>query len=98
MTSVTELTTTLREKLAGAKPFGKKIKFSLDGGVIFLDGTTNPPAVSNQDSEADVTISGSMDDFVKIMNKQMNAQMALMLGKIKLKGDMMAAMALSKLF
>ncbi len=98
MTSITELTTTLNEKLASAQPFGKKIKFSLDGGIIFLDGTTNPPAVSNDDAEADVTISGTMNDFVKIMNKQMNAQMALMMGKIKLKGDMMAAMALSKLF
>jgi putative sterol carrier protein len=98
MTSIAELTTTLNEKLAGAQPFGKKIKFSLDGGIIFLDGTTNPPAVSNDDAEADVTISGTMNDFVKIMNKQMNAQMALMMGKIKLKGDMMAAMALSKLF
>ena len=98
MTSVSELTLTLREKLIDAQAFGKKIKFSLDGGIIYLDGTTSPPAVSNDDREADVTISGTVDDFIKIMNKQMNAQMALMLGKIKLKGDMMAAMALSKLF
>lgn len=98
MTSVSELTTTLKQKLMSAQSFGKKIKFDLDGGIIFLDGTTTPPAVSNDDRDADVTIIGTVDDFVKIMNKQMNAQMALMLGKIKLKGDMMAAMALSKLF
>jgi putative sterol carrier protein len=98
MTSVSELTATLNEKLAGAQSFGKKIKFSLDGGIIFLDGTTNPPTASNVDADADVTISGSVNDFVKIMNKQMNAKMALLMGKIKLQGDMMAAMALIKLF
>ncbi|MDB6062801.1 MAG: sterol-binding protein [Verrucomicrobiaceae bacterium] len=98
MPSISELTATLNEKLVDAKPFGKKIKFAVDGGVIFLDGTANPPTVSNNDDDADVTISGTLDDFIKIMNKQMNAQMALMMGKIKLKGDMMAAMALSKLF
>lgn len=98
MTSISELTATLNEKLAAAPAFGKKIKFALDGGTIFLDGTTNPPTVSNVDNEADVTISGTINDFVKIMNKEMNAQMALMMGKIKLKGDMMAAMALTKLF
>lgn len=98
MTSINELTATLTEKLARAPAFGKKIKFTAEGGVIFLDGTTTPPTVSNDDADADVTVSGSLNDFVKIMNKEMNAQMALMMGKIKLKGDMMAAMALTKLF
>lgn len=98
MPSVSELTATLRDKVAGAAAFGKKIKFVIDDGVILLDGTTSPPAVGNADDDADVTISGSTADLVKIMNRQMNAQMALMLGKIKLKGDMMAAMALTKLF
>jgi|SRR5690606_6608295 len=98
MPSISELTTLLSAKASAAQPFGKKIKFVVDGDVIFLDGTCNPPSVSNDDHESDVTISGSATDFAKIMSREMNAQMALMLGKIKLKGDMMAAMALTKLF
>lgn len=96
--SIQEITAALTEKVAGAQAFGKKIKFSLDGQVIYLDGTTTPPSVSNDDNAADVTISASMEDFKKLMDKSLNAQMAFMSGKIKLQGDMMAAMALQKIF
>lgn len=98
MSSIQEVTETIAQKLVSAKPFGKKIKFSLDGQTLYLDGTTTPPSVSNDDNPADVTISVSMEDFIKLMNKQLNAQMAFMSGKIKLQGDMMAAMALSNIF
>lgn len=98
MSSIDEIVATLTQKVSTIQPFGKKIKFSLDGNIIHIDGTASPPTVSTTDSPADATISASLDDFVKIMNKQMNAQMAFMSGKIKLQGDMMAAMALQKLF
>ena len=56
--SIQEITATLAEKVSTAQPFGKKIKFSLDGQTIHLDGTTTPPTVSNDEKPADVTISG----------------------------------------
>jgi putative sterol carrier protein len=96
--SIQEITAALAAKVASAQPFGKKIKFSLDGQTIYLDGTTTPPSVSNDDNAADVTISATMDDFKKLMDKSLNAQMAFMSGKIKLQGDMMAAMARQKIF
>jgi len=96
--SIQEITASLAEKVATAQPFGKKIKFSLDGQTIHLDGTTTPPTVSNEEKPADVTISASLDDFKKLMDKSLNPQMAFMSGKIKLQGDMMAAMALQKIF
>lgn len=98
MSSLQEVTEAIAQKVASAKPFGKKIKFSLDGQIIYLDGTTTPPSVSNEDVDSDVTISVSMEDFLKLMSKQLNPQMAFMSGKIKLQGDMMAAMALSSIF
>jgi putative sterol carrier protein len=98
MSSLDEVVAALTEKLSAAKPFGKKIKFSLDGSVVYLDGTTTPPSVSTTDAPADATISASLDDFVKLMNKQLNPQMAFMSGKVKLQGDMMAAMSLQKIF
>lgn len=98
MSSIDEIVAVLTEKLAAAKPFGKKIKFVLDGDNIFLDGTANPPTVSRSDDAADATISASLEVFDKLMNKQLNPQMAFMSGKVKLQGDMMAAMALQKIF
>lgn len=95
--SIEEVVAHLTQKLATVEPFGKKVKFSLDGNTVFLDGTANPPSVSTTDAPADVTISASLDDFSKVLNKQMNAQMAFMSGKVKLQGDMMAAMVLQKI-
>lgn len=96
--SIQEITAALTEKVAGKKAFGKKIKFSLDGQTIHLDGTTEPPTVSNDDNPSDVTISATIEDFRKLLDKSLNPQMAFMSGKIKLQGDMMAAMALQSLF
>ncbi|HEY1563185.1 MAG TPA: SCP2 sterol-binding domain-containing protein [Gaiellaceae bacterium] len=47
---------------------------------------------------ADVTISASQEVFEKILSGEQNATSAYMTGKIKLKGDMGAAMKLQKLF
>lgn len=98
MSSIDEIVSALSEKLSSAKPFGKKIKFVLDGNNVFLDGTATPPTVSLADDAADATISASLEVFEKLMNKQLNPQMAFMSGKVKLQGDMMAAMALQKVF
>jgi putative sterol carrier protein len=48
--------------------------------------------------DADVTISASQEVFEKILAGEQNATSAYMTGKIKLKGDMGAAMKLQKLF
>jgi len=59
-----------------------------DGSVIVNEGA----------EEADVTISASQEVFEKILAGEQNATSAYMTGKIKLKGDMGAAMKLQKLF
>jgi putative sterol carrier protein len=98
MPSIDEVVTVLSEKLSTASPFGKKIKFVLDGTSVFLDGTASPPSVALADDAADATITATLETFDKLMNKQMNPQMAFMSGKVKLQGDMMAAMSLQKIF
>ena len=47
---------------------------------------------------ADCTISASDETFQKIANGEQNATSAYMTGKLKIKGDMGAAMKLQKLF
>jgi putative sterol carrier protein len=49
-------------------------------------------------NEADVTISTSEDVFMRIVSGEQNPTTAYMTGKMKMKGNIGAAMKLSKLF
>jgi putative sterol carrier protein len=60
-----------------------------DGGVSVHDGL---------EGGADCTISASQEIFEKIIAGEQNPTSAYMTGKLKLKGDMGAAMKLQKLF
>jgi len=59
-----------------------------DGSVTVADGM----------EDTDVTISASQEVFEKIIAGEQNPTSAYMTGKLKLKGDMGAAMKLQKLF
>ncbi len=69
------------------------------GGTWTLDTTKASGWVSNgADGTPKMTVTVSDQDFVKIRNKQLNAQMAAMQGKLKFKPmDMGLAMKLGKL-
>jgi putative sterol carrier protein len=59
-----------------------------DGAVKVVEGA----------EAADVTISTSEENFQKIVSGEQNPTTAYMTGKLKIKGDMGAAMKLQKLF
>ena len=59
-----------------------------DGAVTVTDGA----------EEADCTFSASEETFEKITSGEQNATTAYMTGKLKIKGDMGAAMKLQKIF
>jgi putative sterol carrier protein len=59
------------------------------------DGTIN---VTEGGGDADVTIAASEATFQKIVAGEQNPTSAYMTGKLKVKGDMGAAMKLQKLF
>ena len=59
------------------------------------DGQVN---VSEGAEQADVTISASAETFEKLARGEQNPTTAYMTGKLKIKGDMGAAMKLQKLF
>ncbi|PIB36125.1 hypothetical protein BFP72_12325 [Reichenbachiella sp. 5M10] len=92
----TQKVASLAEKKGGS--IGKKIKFRFDEGVISLDDSSNPTKVTNEDDYADCTVKVSLENFNKLMNGEMNAMGAYMMGKIKIEGDMSVAMKLSNLF
>lgn len=83
----------IREKLAGSG-FDRSVKIDLGtAGTILLDGTS----VSTENGDADCTISIAPDDFEALLSGDLSPTSAFMTGRMTVKGDMTAAMALSQL-
>lgn len=97
--SLDDTTATIRDKVASMESNGKKVKIDLKGdGYILIDGTTTPPTVSNDDGDADVTLILSEENFEGLIDGSLNPQMAFMMGKLKIDGDMGLALKLGELF
>jgi putative sterol carrier protein len=73
--------------------------FDIEGAgqwlVKLTDGAVD---VSQGGGDADTTISTSEENFLAISRGELNPTSAYMTGKLKIKGDMGAAMKLQKLF
>jgi putative sterol carrier protein len=73
--------------------------FEIEGAgtwtVAIADGAVQ---VSQGAGDADTTFSASEESFEKIVSGEQNPTTAYMTGKLKIKGDMGAAMTLQKLF
>jgi putative sterol carrier protein len=99
--SAREFFETLESRVDPAKTAGMSntFVFDIDGAGMWTvavdDGKVK---VSEGDGEADATISASEETFQKIAAGEQNPTSAYMTGKLKIKGDMGAAMKLQKLF
>ena len=83
-------------KLAGMK---NSYLFDIEGeGQWHVDVKDNKLTVTEGGGDADVTITTSSETFDKIAAGEQNPTTAYMTGKLKIKGDMGAAMKLQKLF
>jgi putative sterol carrier protein len=73
--------------------------FDIDGaGTWKVDVDDGTVKVTEGEGDADATISASEETFEQIASGDLNATTAYMTGKLKIKGDMGAAMKLQKLF
>jgi putative sterol carrier protein len=73
--------------------------FDIDGaGKWLVDVRDGKVSVSEGGESADVVLSASEETFEKIASGEQNPTSAYMTGKLKVKGDMGAAMKLQKLF
>ena len=73
--------------------------FDIEGaGTWKVDVTDGTLAVAEGAGDADVTITTSEENFLKLISGEQNPTTAYMTGKLKIKGDMGAAMKLQKLF
>ena len=90
------LTEKLSTALKGGVDFDNIVKFDFgDQGVVHLNGQTGE--VSNEDGDADATISLSMDDFVAMAQGDLDPMQAFMMQKLKVSGDMSVAMKLQSI-
>lgn len=95
--SLQAVTDQFKQQAAKAPALGKSIKFVFDEGVVHIDLTGEEPAVTNEDKEADTVITTSMETLDKLRKGELNPMMAVMSGKVKIKGDMGLAMQLQSL-
>ncbi|MEM9261569.1 MAG: SCP2 sterol-binding domain-containing protein [Bacteroidota bacterium] len=86
------------EKAAEKAPnLGKSLKLDLGEGIIFIDMTQEPAVVSNEDKDADTVVTTTVDTLDALRKGDLNPMMAMMGGKVKIKGDMGLAMKLQGL-
>jgi putative sterol carrier protein len=82
----------------GGAPLGKVAKFDLgDAGVLVLDATESPAAVTREDRAADCTLQLAAADLERILDGDLDATAAFMAGRLQFKGDMGVAMQLAAL-
>ncbi|MTI44292.1 putative sterol carrier protein [Roseibium hamelinense] len=91
--SLEQLTESVREKVSGGG-IDESVKFDLgDTGKIFIQGSN----VSNEDADADCTITMSAEDMSDMLSGDLNPTAAFMGGKMKVDGDMSVAMKLGSI-
>jgi putative sterol carrier protein len=99
--SAREFFDTLESRVDPSKTAGvtNSYLFEIEGaGSWKVDVQNGSVNVTEGASDADVTITASEETFDRITAGELNPTTAYMSGKIKIKGDMGAAMKLQKLF
>ena len=99
--SAKEFFDTLETRVDPSKTAGvnNSYVFDIEGaGQWMVDVRDGNVSVSEGTGDADVTIMTTEENFEKIASGELNPTSAYMSGKLKIKGDMGAAMKLQKLF
>ncbi len=87
----------IKKQAENVSPLGAKLKFVLDDNILMIDGSGDTNKVSTEDGESDTTIITSVETLIKLKSGDLNPMMAVMGGKVKIKGDMGLAMKLQSL-
>ena len=75
-----------------------KLKFIFDDGMICVDDSKDKIEINNIDCKAECSIKISNDNFLKLINKELNVSLALINGDITIEGDVSVAMKISEIF
>ncbi|HEY4413143.1 MAG TPA: SCP2 sterol-binding domain-containing protein [Gaiellaceae bacterium] len=99
--TVQDFFATLESRADSSKTAGMSNSYLFDiedAGQWKVDVDDGKVTVTEGSGDADVVITTSQDTFEKIVAGEQNPTSAYMTGKLKIKGDMGAAMKLQKLF
>jgi putative sterol carrier protein len=97
--NLTDLTERVRQSVGAESGLDATIKFDFgEEGIIYIDGVSKPNTVSNEDKDSKITIKVSRENFEKIIDHKLNPKVALMTGRMRLRGDLRIAMRLDKVF
>jgi putative sterol carrier protein len=81
--------------IGGNSGLNSTLKFDFEGqGNIYIDGKATPNTVSTDNKPADCTITVSLDNFKKMVARELDGTTAFMQGKLRVEGDMGVAMQL----
>lgn len=99
MATLEQVTQRVQGAVGAESGLDARIKFNFGPeGFLYIDGKSTPNQVHNADAESDITITVSMENFERIIDKKLNPKFALMTGKMRLRGDIRIAMRLDKVF
>ena len=99
MATLEEITEGMRARVGKDSGLNATLKFDFgDDGVVYLDAATVPNVVSNEDKEADCTITITKENFEALANGDLDPTTAFMMGKLKIGGNMGIAMKLQSVF
>lgn len=87
----------IKQKMSMAAGLQAKVRFDFgDDGVIFVDTTQNPPAISDDtQTDAETTFACSIDTFKGILDGTKDPTMAFMMGQLKISGSKGLALKLN---
>ncbi len=74
-----------------------KVRFDTPEGKIFVDGTTRPNRVLQEDLPADTAIEISLEDAFKFLDGELNTSMAFFTGRLKVQGSLGVALKLAEM-
>jgi len=87
----------VNEKASTIPGIGKTLRINLGDGIVYIDGTGEYNVVHNEDKEADCTVTLTEETLHALATGTLNPMMAVMGGKVKIKGDISVAMKLQSL-
>lgn len=93
--SVSEIESAFASRLDKFSELGTTVKFDFGDDRLWIDGTKTPAVMTHDDNDAECTLVISPDNLIAIQQGKLDATMAFMTGKLKVKGSTAVAMKLS---